>query len=230
MPECRWREGLSGFIPRSIEAIRQGHNQQAMSDSTCHSISVVRLANCRLAFREFFFESGGLEVISNLTGHHQVGKSEFMPRTIESLTELQQLVGQEVGTSEWMEITQSLIDQFAAVTDDQQWIHTDPERARRESPYQSTIAHGFLTLSLLSHLQRQTVEIAGEFSRAINYGLNRVRFPAPVMCDSRIRLHSTLQGLDEVEGGIQCTWDLTVEIEGGTKRAMGAQCVGRLYR
>ena len=152
------------------------------------------------------------------------------PRIIEGLTELQQLVGQEVGVSDWLEVSQPLIDQFAKLTSDEQWIHVAPERAKSESPYGTTIAHGFLTLSMLSHLQRQAVQVRGEFTRAINYGFNRVRFPAPVASGSRIRLHSTLNALEEIDGGTQCTWDLLVEIEGHSKPALVAQWVGRMYR
>ena len=99
-------------------------------------------------------------------------------RVIEEIAVLKEFIGREVGTSAWFEVTQSLIDAFAEVTRDQQWIHLDSARARVQSPYGTTIAHGFLTLSLLSHLHSQAVEIRGEFARRINYGLNRVRFPA----------------------------------------------------
>lgn len=152
------------------------------------------------------------------------------PRIIEGLLELKTLVGQEVGTSDWFDVTQELIDKFADTTNDQQWIHVDPVRAKAESPYGTTIAHGFLTLSLLSQLQRQAVQVRGDFTRSINYGLNRVRFPAAVPAGSRVRLHSVLNAVDEVEGGAQCTWDLTIEIEGQPKPALVAQWLGRLYR
>ncbi len=151
------------------------------------------------------------------------------PRIVEGLAELQGLVGQEVGVSDWFEVSQSVINQFADATGDQQWIHVDPERAKTDSPYGTTIAHGFLTLSLLSHLQRQALELRGPFSRAINYGFNRVRFPAAVPAGARVRLHSTLNAIEEIEGGAQCTWDLSVEIEGQSKPALVAQWLGRLY-
>ena len=152
------------------------------------------------------------------------------PRIVEGLDELKTLVGQQVGTSDWFEVSQSLIDQFADVTNDRQWIHVDSARAKTESPYGTTIAHGFLTVSLLSHLQRQAVQIRGDFSRAINYGFNRIRFPAPVTSGAQIRLHSTLSALEEVEGGMQCAWDLSIEIEGQPKPALVAQWLGRMYR
>jgi acyl dehydratase len=152
------------------------------------------------------------------------------PRVIADIAELRSLVGQEVGVSDWFEVSQSLIDAFADLTCDPQWIHVDPERARSESPYGTTIAHGFLTLSLLSNLHRQLVEIRGDFTRAINYGFNRVRFPAAVPAGARIRAHSTLQTVEDIEGGVQCTWDVSVEIEGQPKPALVAQWLGRLYR
>lgn len=152
------------------------------------------------------------------------------PRIIEGLDELRRVVGQEVGVSDWLEVSQTLIDKFADATGDRQWIHVDPVRAKAESPYGTTIAHGFLTLSLLGQLQFQAVSVRGEFSRTINYGLNRVRFPSPVLAGARIRLHSVLKAVEEIEGGAQCTWDLTMEIEGQTKPALVAQWIGRLYR
>src|SRR5690242_10166233 len=124
-------------------------------------------------------------------------------RVIEDIRELHDLVGVEVGTSDWFEVDQALITAFAALTQDHQWIHVDGERARMESPYGTTIAHGFLTLALLSRLQAQAVQIRGEFARRINYGFNRIRFPAAVVAGARIRLRSTLQALEAIEGGFQ---------------------------
>ena len=152
------------------------------------------------------------------------------PRIVDGLPELKTLIGQEVGVSDWFEVSQTLIDQFAEVTNDKQWIHVDPERAKTESPYKTTIAHGFLTLSLVSQLQRQALQIKGEHTRAINYGFNKVRFPAAVPAGARIRLHTTLNAIEEIEGGSQCTWDLNLEIEGQIKPALVAQWLGRLYR
>src|ERR1041384_7060463 len=101
-------------------------------------------------------------------------------RIIEGIEDLKTLVGQEVGASEWFEVTQSRINEFADATEDHQWIHIDVERARTESPFHSTIAHGFLTLSLLPHLVSQAVKVQGDFKMGINYGLNRLRFVSPV--------------------------------------------------
>lgn len=154
-----------------------------------------------------------------------------MPQLIvNGLEELRRLVGQEIGTSDWIEVSQSMIDGFADLTGDRQWIHVDPVRAKAESPYGTTVAHGFLTLSLLSSLHSQVVQVRGDYTRTINYGLNRVRFPAAVPAGARIRVHSRLQAIEEFEGGVQCTWDLTMEIEGQTKPALAAQWLGRLYR
>jgi acyl dehydratase len=145
------------------------------------------------------------------------------------VAELRGLVGQEVGVSDWFPVAQERINAFAEVTEDRQWIHCDAERARAESPYGTTIAHGFLTLSLLSHLLPQAVRVRGPFSRAINYGLNRVRFPAAVPAGGRIRARCTLQALEEVPGGLQLTWAVTVECEGQSKPVMVAESLSRLY-
>jgi acyl dehydratase len=150
-------------------------------------------------------------------------------RVVQGLAELRSLVGQEVGVSDWLVVSQSMIDAFAEVTQDRQWIHLDTVRARTESPYGTTIAHGFLTLALLTHLQHQAVDLRGDFHRAINYGLNRVRFPAPVRAGARIRARSTLQAIEEIDGGVQLTWLVTVECEGSAKPALVAEWLGRVY-
>ena len=150
-------------------------------------------------------------------------------RHIASVEELKSLVGQEVGVSEWLVVSQALIDAFAELTKDWQWIHCDVERARKESPTGGTIAHGFLTMALLSHLKAQAVKLDG-FKMSINYGFNRVRFPAPVPAGARVRLRSTLQGVEDVPGGVQVVWAVMVEIEGQLKPAMAAEWLGRLYQ
>ena len=154
----------------------------------------------------------------------------MVQREINGIDELRSLIGQEIGVSDWLEISQEKIDAFAGLTGDRQWIHTNPERSNKESPYGTTIAHGFLSLSLLSQLQAQIVRIKGDHTRAINYGFNRVRFPAAVPAGSRIRLHSTLEAVEEVPDGVQVTWGLSVEIEGQPKPAVVAQWLVRLYR
>jgi len=152
-----------------------------------------------------------------------------MPLTeIESVAKLNEHAGQEIATSDWLEVTQERINQFAEATDDRQWIHVDPERAARESPFKQPIAHGFLTLSLLSELMRLAVSVGG-VRMGINYGLNRVRFVAPVPAGSRIRGRFTLSGLEEIKGGVQATWNVTVEREGGDKPCCVAEWLVRYY-
>lgn len=147
------------------------------------------------------------------------------PRLIEGLAELRALTGQEVAVSDWFTVTQDLIDRFATLTQDFQWIHVDRERARTESPYGNTIAHGFLTLSLLSRLSREAIEIRGDFKMRINYGFNRVRFVSPVPSGSRIRARFTVQRVTDNE----VTWLVTVEIEGSDRPALVAEWLGRFY-
>src|SRR5215212_10011629 len=127
-------------------------------------------------------------------------------------------IGEEIAVSGWVEVTQARIDQFADATGDHQWIHIDPVRAAAELPSKSTIAHGFLTLSLLSPLMRESIRFTG-LRMAINYGLNRVRFVSPVPSGSRIRARVTLQAIEPVSGGFQVTWQVTIEREGGEKPA-----------
>ena len=135
---------------------------------------------------------------------------------IESVQQLGELVGREVAAGEWVEVSQERINAFAEATEDRQWIHTDPERAARESPFKQTIAHGFLTLSLLSELGRTAMKVGG-VRVGINYGLNRVRFVSPVPAGSRIRGRFTLAAFKEIEGGAEATWKVSVEREGGDK-------------
>jgi acyl dehydratase len=146
------------------------------------------------------------------------------------IAQLRSLAGQEAGVSGWLTVDQPMIDAFADIIGDQQWIHTDPERARTGSRYGRTIAHGFLTLSLLSRLSREAVEVEGEFGMRINYGLNRVRFPAPVPVGSRIRARLKVQSVEDVEGGHQIAWLATVDVEGAEKPALVAEWIVRLYR
>ena len=151
-----------------------------------------------------------------------------MPLSL-TIDELRSRTGQELMSSDWIVIDQQLINAFARVTSDQQWIHVDDQRARTESPYGRTVAHGFLTLALMSHLSHEALEIRGDFHRRINYGLNRVRFPAPVPEGSRIRARFRLQSLEEVKGGYQIVWLATVDVEGSEKPALVAEWVVRLY-
>ena len=152
-----------------------------------------------------------------------------MPVTqIESVAGLSEHVGQEVAVSDWLEVSQERINQFAEATEDRQWIHTDPERAARESPFKETIAHGFLTLSLLSELGKLAMSVGG-VRIGINYGLNRVRFVRPVPARSRIRGRFTLVALEEIKGGVQATWGVKVEREGIDKPCCVAEWLVRYY-
>ena len=137
-------------------------------------------------------------------------------------------VGEEIAVSDWLEVTQARINQFADATGDHQWIHVDPVRAAAELPSKTTIAHGFLTLSLLSTLIRESIRFTG-LRMAINYGLNRVRFVSPVPSGSRIRALITLQAANAVSGGFQITWQVTIEREGGDKPACVADWVVLYY-
>jgi acyl dehydratase len=151
-------------------------------------------------------------------------------RILESIEAIQNLAGQQVGVSEWIEIGQERISQFADATGDHQWIHLDAGRAVEESPYGATIAHGFLSLSLLPALARQVVRYGGPFRMTINYGLNRVRFPAAVRSGTRIRGRFRLVSVTEFDGGAQLVWDVTVEAENSAKPCVVAEWVTRVYR
>jgi acyl dehydratase len=148
-------------------------------------------------------------------------------RTITGLDELKQAEGEDLGASDWHEVTQDDIDTFADVTGDHQWIHVDRERAR-DTPFGGTIAHGYYTLSLAPHLNEQILALEG-FAFAVNYGLNRVRFPAPLPVGSRVRMHAKLKQLEDVPGGAQMTMELTFEREGGDKPVCVAETLARVY-
>jgi acyl dehydratase len=137
-------------------------------------------------------------------------------------------VGQHLGHSDWLEITQERVDQFADATDDHQWIHVDPERAQRESPFGGPIAHGYLTLSLVSSLVAQIVEAQG-FRMGVNYGAEKIRFPAPVPVGSRVRASATLDEATPFEGGVQMNLKVTIEVEGQEKPAMVGSILFRRY-
>ena len=137
-------------------------------------------------------------------------------------------VGREF-VSPWREVTQEGISQFAQVTGDDQWIHVDPERAPRDSPYGATVAHGFLSLSLISVLLRDAVGSVAGIRMAINYGLNKVRFPAPLPSGSRVRGRCTLQGIEDLDDGVQATWNVVVERDGSTKPCCAAEWLVRYY-
>ncbi|MFN3790631.1 MaoC family dehydratase [Massilia sp.] len=151
-----------------------------------------------------------------------------MPRTI-AFAGLPQLVGSEVAVSNWFEVGQERIKVFAEATEDRQWIHVDPGRCARESPFGAPVAHGFLTLSLLPAMLESALSIDG-MRMGLNYGLNRVRFPAPLPSGSRVRGRWLLAACDPIEGGVQLTWNVTVEPEGeGAKPVCVAEFLVRAY-
>jgi acyl dehydratase len=150
----------------------------------------------------------------------------------EIIADLKAAVGTEVHVGPWLSITQERINQFAEATDDFQWIHIDPERAQKESPYGTAIAHGFLTLSLIPHLTQSVDESVVRYpgiKMAINYGLNRVRFPHPVVVGAKVRAHTERLQVDEIKGSVQLVDQVTIEIEGEEKPGCVAETVTRLY-
>jgi acyl dehydratase len=153
--------------------------------------------------------------------------SSHSPRHFARLADLQPLVGQDIGLSDWLTVDQRRIDLFAEATDDRQWIHVDPQRAAA-GPFGATVAHGFLTLSLLPPLFASGFQIDG-IRMGINYGLNRVRFAAPVRVGSRLRGRFKLKAYEPIEGGAQLTVEATIELEGSDKPACVADSVSRRY-
>ena len=148
-------------------------------------------------------------------------------KTFEKLTDMQSLVGQELGDSEWISIEQPRIDQFAQATGDHQWIHIDPVRAAA-GPFGATIAHGFLTLSLLPEMTASAITIS-DVRMGVNYGLNRVRFTAPVLVGSRLRGRFKLLSFDPIEGGAQLTIEVSIQREGSAKPVCIAESISRRY-
>ena len=151
------------------------------------------------------------------------------PLIVQDLDALRGFVGREFATADWLAVTQDRVEQFAEVTDDRQWIHLDRDRAQLESPYATTIAHGFLTLSLLSHLMQQALKIENGVRLAVNYGLNRVRFPSPVRAGSKIRGRFTLQSLVDVGNAQQAIFSVVVEDQSQAKPCCVAEWVVRYY-
>jgi acyl dehydratase len=147
---------------------------------------------------------------------------------VETPVDMERYVGQKLGTSDWTIVDQAKIDAFAKLTGDNNWIHIDVERAARELPGGKTIAHGLLTLSLMPYLAAQTLHIRRR-SRSINYGSNRIRFPAPVKCGARLRLHRSLDKFEPVEGGARMTFSNLMEIEGEDRPAMAAESISIVY-
>ncbi|MFN0314857.1 MAG: MaoC family dehydratase [Burkholderiales bacterium] len=148
--------------------------------------------------------------------------------TINGIEDLRARVGEEVVLSEWLEMTQARINQFAEATGDHQWIHVDAQRSQRESPFKAPIAHGFLTMSLLSKFLGDCLEFTGT-KMGVNYGFNRLRFTDPVPVGARIRARFRLDKLEDLPGGVQLIWGVSVEREGSTKPCLVAEWVTRRY-
>jgi acyl dehydratase len=150
-----------------------------------------------------------------------------MTTIVDTIEDLTPLLGQSLGSSSWIEVDQHRVDTFADATDDHQWIHTDPERAK-DGPFGGTIAHGYLTLALLIPLWTEILDVR-QVSTKVNYGLDKVRFPAPVPVGSKVRMSAKVAALDDIDGGAQMTLELTFEREGGEKPVCVAQSLVRLY-
>ena len=149
------------------------------------------------------------------------------PREI-AFAEIKSFVGKEIGVSDWHTVSQHDVNTFADVTHDHQWIHIDAERARKESPYKTTIAHGYFTLSLIPHLMAQVWKVNG-VKMGVNYGLNKLRFPAPVPVGSKVRARAKLANVEDVKGGVQVTTEVTIEVDGNDKPAAVAETLSRYY-
>lgn len=151
------------------------------------------------------------------------------PLVVETVLSLKEFVGREIAVTDWLTMTQDRIERFAEATADQQWIHVDRERAQRESPYGTTIAHGFLTLSLLSHFMKRAIQFRGGVRMGINYGVNRVRFPSPVRVDSKIRARVGLLSLKELPEAFEAVFSVSMEGQGLEKPCCVAEWIVRYY-
>jgi acyl dehydratase len=163
-----------------------------------------------------------------------LAQEDGMTATEQLAAAYRERLGEEIHVGEWLAIDQERIDAFARTTGDEQWIHTDPVRAAAQSPYGATVAHGFLTLALLPLLTASNAPGAFErnypgLGHRVNYGLDKVRFPAPVVCGTRVRARSVVTAVTEIGGGVQIVYRITVEIEGGDKPACVAEQLFRLY-
>ena len=150
------------------------------------------------------------------------------PTTVNGIDELKALIGQTIGPSDWREVTQEMIDGFADISGDHQWIHVDVDRAKAESPFGGPIAHGYLTLSLIIPMYSEVL-VVSDATMGVNYGLNKVRFPAPVPVGAKVRLTATLKDVEEFAGGLQLTVAGVIEAEGGSKPVCIAEPVFRVY-
>jgi acyl dehydratase len=152
------------------------------------------------------------------------------PLVVETLLSLKEFVGREIAVTDWLVVTQERIDGFAETTEDRQWIHIDRVRAQKEPPYGTTIAHGFLTLSLLSYFMKQAIQFRNGVRVAINYGLNRVRFPSPVPAGSKIRARIRLLSTKQLPDALEATFSVAVEVENSDKPCCAAEWVIRYYQ
>ncbi len=148
---------------------------------------------------------------------------------LKSMHSLKDQVGREIAVTDWLPVTQERIASFAEATEDRQWIHIDPERARRESPYGTTIAHGFLTLSLMSRLVKEAIQLPADVRRTINYGLNRVRFPAPVRAGEKIRARIRLQSCRDLPESVEAVFEVTIETPDAEKPCCVAEWILRYF-
>jgi acyl dehydratase len=151
------------------------------------------------------------------------------PVVVENVHSLKDYTGREIAVTDWLLMTQDRIDQFAEATDDRQWIHVDRERAQKESPYGATIAHGFLTLSLVSQFMKQAIHIRAGVRMAVNYGLNRARFPSAVRSGAKIRARIGLVGLKELPDSLEATYSIAIENENSSKPCCVAEWVVRYF-
>ncbi len=149
-----------------------------------------------------------------------------MPTVFEQPTDLLDAEGTDLGHTDWLEVDQVRVDQFAQATGDDQWIHVDPDRAAAESPYGGTIAHGYLTMALSNYFLPQLLEVRN-ISMGVNYGVDRVRFPAPVPVGSRVRAEAAITGVEEIKGTIQTIITITIEVEGGDRPACVIESISR---
>jgi acyl dehydratase len=150
--------------------------------------------------------------------------------TLESVRAMKDFVGREIAVTDWLTITQERINLFAEATEDRQWIHLDRERAEKESPFKTTIAHGFLTLSLVAHFMQQAIKVQGGLRLAVNYGLNRVRFTAPVRSGARIRARIVVLSFKEIAGdAVEVNYTVTIEAESSEKPCCVAESIVRYY-
>jgi acyl dehydratase len=174
-------------------------------------------------------EAQGRHALTGAVSEARLSEGSLSICVVENPRSLREFAGQEIAVTPWFELTQDRIRQFAEASEDRQWIHVDPERARLESPYGATIAHGFLTLSLTSYFIKQAVEFRHGARLAINYGMNRVRFPAPVLANTNIRARVRLLNLNELPESVEAIYSVSIETEGAAKPSCVAECVVRYY-